>query len=189
MAASVAYLLFIEIAGPHYRATFNAIICVVDGFSNLWLPLFYQFSPSWRILYWLNLGLAFAFIFPLIFCVFESPKFLISRGRFASARAVFARIAKLNRRRLFSNPLQGTGASEESSGLRELFRDASFRLPLVIICVIWFSVNLVYYGISFSLGSLQGSIYINGYLSGGAEVISCIVSGYLADFFGARNPS
>ena len=41
-------------------------------------------------------------------------------------------------------------------------------MPLIVIPVIWFTVDLVYYGINFGLGNLQGSIYTNGLLSGGA---------------------
>ena len=41
LTCSIAYVLLLEIVGPSYRATACAICCLVDGSSNLWLPLVY----------------------------------------------------------------------------------------------------------------------------------------------------
>ena len=158
----------------------------MDGLSNVWLPLLYQFGKSWWILYYLNLGLAIVLIIPLILWVLESPKFLISRNRFSPARAAFAKIARWNGRPMFANPLEGEEQDKKTGSLRDLIRNPSLRLPLIVIPVIWFTVDIVYYGINFSLGNLQGSIYVNGYLSGGAEVISYCIAGVMANTLGRK---
>lgn len=45
---------------------------------------------------------------------------------------------------------------------------------------------MVYYGINFGLGQLKGSIYMNGILSGAAELISYIFSGLMANYLGRK---
>lgn len=57
---------------------------------------------------------------------------------------------------------------KQDHGLKKLIQNKALRKPLIIIPFIWFTVDIVYYGINFSLGKLKGSIYVNGYLSGGA---------------------
>ena len=45
---------------------------------------------------------------------------------------------------------------------------------------------MVYFGINFSLENLKGSIYINGYISGGAEIVSYFVAGIMANTLGRK---
>ncbi len=60
------------------------------------------------------------------------------------------------------------------------------RTPLIVIPFIWLTVDMVYYGINFGLGELKGSIYINGILSGGAELVSYIFSAMMANYMGRK---
>ena len=39
---SIAYLLLLENVGPQYRATAWVLLGLVDGSSNLWLPLLFK---------------------------------------------------------------------------------------------------------------------------------------------------
>lgn len=52
--------------------------------------------------------------------------------------------------------------------------------------MLWFAVSIIGYGILFSLGSLQGSIYINGYINAGANLGSYFVSGPMANWIGRK---
>ena len=93
LTTSLSYLMLLEIVGPSYRATACAINSVLDGTTNLWLPLLHQFGKSWWILYWLNIGQAFLLIIPLLIFVKESPKFLVSVKKFMQAKQVYSCIA------------------------------------------------------------------------------------------------
>lgn len=73
----VSYLLLVEIVSPKFRAVFCALSNGIDGSSNAWLPLVYQFGKSFWILYWMNFILAITLLTPMIFFIPESPKFLI----------------------------------------------------------------------------------------------------------------
>ena len=123
----------------------------------------------------------------------ESPKFLVSVRKFAEAKQIYNYIAQRNRRPQLENDLEGENASigdelkQEQHGLKKLLKNKALRKPLIIIPFIWFTVDIVYYGINFSLGKLKGSIYVNGYLSGGAEIISYAIAGVMANTLGRKN--
>ena len=71
----------------------------------MWLPFLYEFGKNWRILYWLNIGLAFFLIIPFLLFVKESPKFLVSVKKFEEARRVYYSISALNKTPMFQNHL------------------------------------------------------------------------------------
>ena len=39
-------------------------------------------------------------------------------------------------------------------------------MPLIVIPLLWFTVDIVYYGINFGLGDIDGDVYTNGIVSG-----------------------
>ena len=67
-----------------------------------------------------------------------------------------------------------------------MLKNKALRKPLIVIPFIWFTVNIVYYGINFSLGKLNGSMYVNGYINGGAEVFGCAIAGVLSNTLGRK---
>lgn len=55
-----------------------------------------------------------------------------------------------------------------------------------MIPVAWFAVSFITFGINLSLGKLEGSIYTNGYFSGGSKVASFFVIGPLTNRIGRK---
>ena len=63
----------------------------------------------------------------------------------------------------------------------------TLRLRLVIMCVLWFSANICYYGIHFSTARLHGDIRVNFSLLMTAEVTANLFAHLLAlPYFGRR---
>lgn len=50
----------------------------------------------------------------------------------------------------------------------------------------WFTVVLVYYGINFGIGQLRGDIYLNGVISGVAELAGYLASGLCSRCYGRK---
>jgi hypothetical protein len=50
---------------------------------------------------------------------------------------------------------------QESSGVVELFRTKYLRLVTFCFLCIWFTMNLVYYGLVLNMNSFGGNIYVN----------------------------
>ena len=55
---------------------------------------------------------------------------------------------------------------------------------MAVLFVIFFIVNIEFYGIGFGLDDLRGNKYTNGILVGCADIVSCCLFGLLADRFG-----
>ena len=94
---------------------------------------------------------------------------------------------------MFLNKLEGEervnedpekGRSENE--IRQLFQIKSLRVSLLVVPFIWFTVSFISYGVFFALGSLVGSIYTNGYLSGGVSLVSYVISGPMANLLGRK---
>ena len=101
LTLSISYLLLLEVTAPSSRATVSAIACLVESSCNVWLPLLYEFGRKWRILYWLNIGLALFLVFLFLIFITESPKFLVSVKKFREARRSNKFMAKINEKPMF----------------------------------------------------------------------------------------
>ncbi len=75
--------------------------------------------------------------------------------------------------------------SEQKETFVDLFRTAKASLLMVTNMASWFSMILVYYGLSFSASSLKGNIYTNCVLLGLAETPAWFVC-FAMDFFGRK---
>lgn len=66
----------------------------------------------------------------------------------------------MNRRPMFSNPLQGEGGitneqdSKSSQSLSSFFAHKELVCTLLVCILLWFTIDLVYFGINLSLGQL-----------------------------------
>eukprot|EP00879_Flechtneria_rotunda_P009594 GHRR01010040.1.p1 GENE.GHRR01010040.1~~GHRR01010040.1.p1 ORF type:complete len:462 (+),score=137.43 GHRR01010040.1:992-2377(+) len=69
-------------------------------------------------------------------------------------------------------------------GLSALFSTTSQCIRCLVLCITWFSLLLVYYGISLGSGSLPGSVYLTFAMGAGAETAALLVSGLSVDRVG-----
>ena len=60
---------------------------------------------------------------------------------------------------------------KDSLEIKEVLRVKSLRVVLIVILFAWIVATLVGYGLTFSVEDLAGSIYANGYINSGANVI------------------
>ena len=92
----VGYIYCMEFLPMDKTSKVTAILMGNDGFvmiiSALW---FMSISKNWRTLFTLATCMVVVVFIIQIFMP-ESPKFLVSKGRYAEARAVMTRIAKSN---------------------------------------------------------------------------------------------
>ena len=104
----------------------------------------------------------------------ESPRFLISKGKTAEAKRVFAQIAKWNGCDKVDDAtidklvFEATSSNEPDSknnksktGYIQLVLNQKYRLKILVFMSLWFSCSLIYYGISFGSKNLSGDIFLN----------------------------
>ena len=105
--SQVAYIQMLEFVSKDKRNLCGMLMMSVDGAFVLLLAFYYALVPDYRPLLLYNLCLCIVLLLLYLVCVYESPRFYVSRKKFRKARVVFEKIAKRNGRAMFEEPLQG----------------------------------------------------------------------------------
>ena len=95
----------------------------------------------------------------------ESPRWLLVKGRITEVKRIIQAAADFNGRELPANfeamlkpPTQEETASQS---VLMLFRSRYLRRISICFLCIWFTMNLVYYGIILNMSSFGGNVYLN----------------------------
>ena len=94
----------------------------------------------------------------------ESPRWLLCKGRVAEVKKILESTAKFNGTVLPANidqiliPPQQTDAEKH---FIHLFRSKYLRRITICFLCIWFTMNLVYYGLILNMSTFGGNIYLN----------------------------
>ena len=99
------------------------------------------------------------------------------------ARRILIEIARINKKTLpsdFSLKCASSG-DQSSAGLIALIRHRVLFRRTLIMAFIWFTVCMVYYGLSLGVGSLSSNLYISFSLSGLVEIPSNLVAYVILD--------
>uniref|UniRef100_A0A1B0CZU9 Major facilitator superfamily (MFS) profile domain-containing protein n=1 Tax=Phlebotomus papatasi TaxID=29031 RepID=A0A1B0CZU9_PHLPP len=108
----------------------------------------------------------------------ESPRWLLARGRTEELKEIINRIAARNKITLpdnYEKLLISPSDTDTTVSILDLFRGKLLRTTL-LMTVIWFSLVLLYFGITLHMNNLGGNIYINTILAGAVEGIAIICS-------------
>ena len=93
----VGYVFSMEFLPQNYTAMATSITLAVDGLVLMWSSLYFMFIDNhWKSLYACAVVATF-FAIAITMMQPESPKFLLSKGRYDEARKVITKIAKINR--------------------------------------------------------------------------------------------
>lgn len=95
----------------------------------------------------------------------ESPRWLLCKGRTAEVAAIIRKVCVINKRECPPNVeklLKPTPISERTNGgCISLFGNSYLRLITICFTCIWFTINLVYYGLILNMNSFEGNVYLN----------------------------
>ncbi|XP_064652002.1 organic cation transporter protein-like [Lineus longissimus] len=191
---TTAFVIVMEIIGPNYRmapgifvqgwfALGFLILTVVAFFiRDQWLLQLVLVSP--------------VIILPVIYAVVcpESPRWLVSKGRYVEAQMILKSIAKTNGRKLpkgfnleeeLDIPTVDENASKPS--IVDLVKTPRMRVRSLNIFFNWFVNSFVYYGLSLNGGAL-GDVYINSAISAAVEFPAYVFCILILDRIGRRLP-
>lgn len=99
------------------------------------------------------------------FVIPESPRWLLCKGRTTEVAAIIKKACIVNKRQVPTNiekmlkPPPCKEVTEE--GCITLFGTAYLRLITVCFLCIWFTMNLVYYGLILNMNTFGGNVYLN----------------------------
>ncbi|XP_050068839.1 organic cation transporter protein [Anopheles maculipalpis] len=138
----------------------------------------------------LCIGLPGVFLCLLWFVLPESPRWLLCKGRITEVKEVIRKAAAFNKRPLPDNldKLLKPPVDEEetAAGVCELFRSKYLRLVTFCFLCIWFTMNLVYYGLVLNMNSFGGNIYLNSALAGLVEIPAIALAMYIINRTGKK---
>ncbi|XP_019762467.1 organic cation transporter protein isoform X2 [Dendroctonus ponderosae] len=176
------FVLAIELVGGHWR-TITGIsylfpvalgYCTISGMAYM--------LDNWRYLQ-LAVSLPGTLFLLAWFILPESPRWLLALGRTKEVLKILEDAARFNKKELPANldkslvPLANLDQQENQNvGVLDLFKTAAMRQKTLILCLIWFGVYLVYYGLVLNLGNLGGDLYVNSVLIGIVEVPAVALS-------------
>ncbi|CAN9497608.1 unnamed protein product [Ophioblennius macclurei] len=149
-------------------------------FSSLCLPFAYVFASllmtcsahlvrNWRFLSLIMAVPGLACV-PIWWLISESPRWLLSQGRLQEAECLLRSAARQNRVEppsvIFASRSVEKVQSQksESLGFMDLLKATNIRNISVILWIIWFSVNISYFGVALNSSSLSGNPYLNYFL-------------------------
>uniref|UniRef100_A0A8C5L703 Major facilitator superfamily (MFS) profile domain-containing protein n=1 Tax=Jaculus jaculus TaxID=51337 RepID=A0A8C5L703_JACJA len=177
-----AFVLGTEILGKSVRIIFATLgVCIFYAFGYMVLPLFAYFIRDWRMLLLALTG-------PGLLCVLlwwfipESPRWLISQGRFAEAEVIFRKAAKMNGiaapATIFDpSELQDLSSEKhQSHRITDLVRTPNIRMITFMSVILWLTISVGYFGLSLDTPNLHGDIYVNCFLSAAVEVPAYVLA-------------
>ena len=102
----------------------------------------------------------------LRFVIPESPRWLLCKGRTAEVATIIRKVCEVNKRecppnleKLLKPPPSNDDQTDD--GCISLFGNSYLRLITICFWCIWFTINLVYYGLILNMNSFGGNVYLN----------------------------
>nr|XP_028573823.1 solute carrier family 22 member 4-like [Podarcis muralis] len=177
----VAFILGTEILGKSVRIIFSTLgVCIFFAIGYMLLPLFAYFIREWRMLL-LALTVPGVCCVPLWWLIPESPRWLISQGRFEEAEIIIRKAAKINgvpAPAILIDPveIQDMKAKQQQGLLLDLFRTRNIATITVFSLLLWMFTSIGYFGLSLNTPNLHGDAYLNCFLSAVIEVPAYVIA-------------
>ncbi|XP_038075653.1 organic cation transporter protein-like [Patiria miniata] len=188
------YVLASEIVGPKSRVGATTVLFLAFAVGYMILSLLAFILTAWRHLQ-LAISLPFVLTFLAIIVFPESPRWLITKGRYKEATKIIEKIAKVNGTEAPEDLLDKLSEDSKEDKKQpsripvtqlDLIRTPNLRKKTLILWVDWFVANMVYYGLSLSTSALGVDDYLAAFVSGAIEIPSYLFCWYMMDRFGRR---
>ncbi|XP_037603940.1 solute carrier family 22 member 5-like isoform X2 [Sebastes umbrosus] len=179
-----AFVLGSEILTGNVRVLFSSLgVCLCFAFGYMMLPLFAYFLRDWKSLI-LCISLPGLLYIPLWWFIPESPRWLLSQGRVEEADTIVRKAAKMNKveapQIIFKdNSVHADETNthpKENHNIFNLLRTKNIRNTTVILCLVWFTLSIGYFGLSLNTSRLHANPYLSCFLSAAVEVPAYISS-------------
>jgi len=177
VASEIKYLAYstyvIEVVGPNWRALTGTLThlyyasgCVLCSVLSYWFR-------EWR-----NLTLATLIVnLPLIFLshlIPESPMWLFANGKDAENdfKKLTGKTKGLGRKYFIAKKSENNNADNVSDNLSDIFIHPVLRVTTILQSLLFFTIAMVYFGISFNAAELPVNIWMANGMNGALDGIS-----------------
>ncbi|XP_037039783.1 organic cation transporter protein-like [Bradysia coprophila] len=171
----VSFVLAVELVSGKWRTIIGVLDILPVAVSYILIAGIAYVVPQWREL---QLVITVPWIVYLLawYHLPESPRWLLDNGRIDELIKVINVAAKWNRIKLPPGYEKTLHQPEQpvTVSLLELFRTKYCRTT-ISMTVIWYSLILIYFGLTLHLAHLGGDIYITTIISGLLEAVSILL--------------
>ncbi|XP_012941248.1 organic cation transporter protein [Aplysia californica] len=160
-----------ELLGQGRRTFAGTVVQFFWSAGQLLVLLVAYVSGGWRVQELVYAACAVPLFLAVWLWTPESPRWLIDKDRQAEATDILEKIATSNKTKLPENALQNKDElydTEES--VLTIIRSRTLLIMSLVVLLNWFTVNVLYYGLSLNLENLSGSLYLNFLISLSVEV-------------------
>lgn len=190
----VPFIIVMEFMGESGRIFAGILIDVFFGAAMVLLGVVAMYVRRWRYLVFYS-NAPFVLFFLYYFILPESPRWLVSVGKYDEAKKVLKRIAKVNKRtEVDIDALMLRVQSQTESdphgmnkyNCTDLFKTPNLRKKTLLVTYIWFVNALVYNGLTYNISNLPVSDHISFIINGAVELPAYLLVWPLLDTVGRR---
>jgi MFS family permease len=211
-----AYVLLLELTTHRYHTIFSNIKLLFYVIGELLILLLAYFVRDWQIINWVIAASTVVVTISIIFLIDESPRWLVSQGRYNEAFKILEKIARINKKELNLKQLDANIISDESfyhifnnkvapidnvhdnenqkvdksmsmkKMLIEIFTPKKIFLKTALTSYVWFATSLLYYGQSLGITGIDS---VNPYVLYVCQSIAELIGYWIClfnDKFGRR---
>ncbi|XP_042901443.1 carcinine transporter-like [Parasteatoda tepidariorum] len=190
------YIILLEVVGLSKRTLMNGTASGSWTVGLCFLPLIAYFTK-----HWVPFGLITSSVSALMFLYWrympESPRWLISRGKYKEAVREMQRISDTNRTNMdpvdLRMKLQKLGErikkeklDSASNTAFDLLRYPNLRKKFLILSFCWVADIFAYYGLQINASNLAGDPFLNFFLLALVEIPGLVFSWYFMEKWGRR---
>ncbi|KAG5679752.1 hypothetical protein PVAND_009292 [Polypedilum vanderplanki] len=188
----VSFVLCVELVSGKWRTIIGIFNILPVAIAYIICAIISYLTYNWR-------PMQFVITSPTLFLLLlwpfvpESPRWLLSRGRLDELSEMVQKASRWNNIQLptnFKKMIASTMEINEQESNRkvsvlDLFQKG-YKLKTALMAIAWFSIILIYFGITLHMGFLGGNIYINVLIAGTVEAISIALSVFVVLKLGLR---
>ncbi|KAI1305343.1 Organic cation transporter 1 [Halotydeus destructor] len=189
---NLPYIIITELVGPEYRSRLIGIGASTWTLGMCLLPVLAYYTRHWVIIAIVPTVL----VLPMFLywnIIPESPRWLLSVGRYEEAYDVMAKIARVNGKPVPAQLMeqlrmvgqtektQSSNDEQSSGSILDILRSPALRTRFILITFSWMANVTAYRGITLNFQNFEGSEFVNWFLLAVVEFPSNLGSWYLMD--------
>ncbi|GAB1602962.1 organic cation transporter protein-like, partial [Argonauta hians] len=184
-----SFILAIEIVSSPYRSLVGLISQILFTVGEVIICGIAFLERDWHM-FCLISSVIFTPCLIYWFLINESPRWLVSQGKCLQAEKIYRKIAKANKTEYPEDgaiePILEKPEKHEKGSLMDLFKSRIMFYRSLIIFFNWAVINMVYYGLLFSSGTLTDNLYLSSFLSSIAEIPAYVILLFTLDRLGRK---
>ncbi|XP_022286350.2 organic cation transporter protein-like [Crassostrea virginica] len=169
-AFMVCNVMALELVGPNKRVLAGTLIHAFFTLGLLYQSGAAYFLKHWQ---WIDLAIAAPLVFYIAYfwLVPESPRWLMSKGRYDEAEEIIQKAGRVNKVELPEKMINPSLLEREETQMKlyHLFSTKEMFTRTTILLYNWIAVALMYFGVTMHAGNIGGNFYLNFFLNGIVE--------------------